>query len=67
MQLRVFVNGELTETNAITLAELLTQLGFAESSVATAINGDFVPRAARVAVRLASDDKVEIVSPRQGG
>ena len=67
MQLRVFVNGEATVTSAATLAELVAQFGFAELSVATALNGDFVPRGARQGTRLAGDDKVEIVSPRQGG
>ena len=67
MQLRVFVNGEATVTSAATLAELVAQFGFAETGVATAVNGDFVPRGARKATRLAGNDKVEIVSPRQGG
>src|SRR5262245_38789998 len=67
MQLKVFVNGEATVTNAATLAELVAQFGFAETGVATALNGDFVPRDARQSTRLAGDDNVEIVSPRQGG
>ena len=67
MQLRVFVNGEATETDAATLAELVAQCGFAEVGVATALNGDFVARDARKTTPLAGDDQVEIVSPRQGG
>ena len=67
MQLKVFVNGEATVTSAATLAELVAQFGFPETGVATALNGDFVPRDARDATRLVGDDKVEIVSPRQGG
>src|SRR5262245_9680268 len=67
MHLRVFVNGEATVTSAATLAELVAQFGFPETGVATALNGDFVPRGAREATRLVGDDKVEIVSPRQGG
>ena len=67
MQLKVFVNGEATVTSAATLAELVAQCGFPETGVATALNGDFVPRDARDATRLVGDDKVEIVSPRQGG
>ena len=38
-----------------------------EAQVATARNGDFVPRQARTATRLAAGDKIEIVAPRQGG
>jgi len=67
MELKVFVNGEPTLTSAVTLAELVAQFGFAEAGVATALNGDFVPRTARQARRLVGDDQVEIVSPRQGG
>jgi len=67
MHLRVFVNGEATVTSAATLAELVAQFGFPETGVATALNGDFVPRGAREATRLVGDDQVEIVSPRQGG
>jgi sulfur carrier protein len=67
MQLKVFVNGEATVTSAATLAELVAQFGFVETGVATALNGDFVPRGARQTTRLSGDDQVEIVSPRQGG
>ena len=67
MSLRVFVNGEATQTSAGTLAELLVQLGFTEAGVATAVNGDFVRRQARESHVLVCDDKIEIVSPRQGG
>ena len=66
-RLAVLVNGERTETGAASLGELVAQLGFSEDQVATARNGDFVPRSARAATRLAADDKIEIVAPRQGG
>jgi sulfur carrier protein len=46
---------------------LLSQLGFEQDQVATALNGAFVPKQARDATPLAADDKVEIVAPRQGG
>ena len=63
----LIVNGELAETAAATLAALVESLGFAESAVATALNGAFVPRAQRSATQLAPGDRVEIVAPRQGG
>ena len=37
----ITVNGERTETPARTLAELVAAGGFAETQVATALNGDF--------------------------
>ena len=61
------VNGAATATAATTLAELITELGFAEAEVATAVNGAFVPRSARGRARLLPEDAVEIVAPRQGG
>jgi sulfur carrier protein len=64
---RITVNGEATDTDARTLADLIARLGYKESAVATALNGDFVPRATRAAARLTAGDKVEIVAPRQGG
>jgi len=63
----VLVNGERTETGAASLAELVAQLGHAPEAVATALNGDFVPRQARAGSSLTAGDKVEIVAPRQGG
>jgi sulfur carrier protein len=66
-RIAVLVNGERSETAAASLGELVTQLGFNEDQVATARNGEFVPRQARAATRLAADDRIEIVAPRQGG
>ena len=63
----IALNGEATETEARTLAELVAGCGYAETQVATALNGDFVARAARAATLLREGDKVEIVAPRQGG
>ena len=66
-RIAVLVNGERDETAVASLAELVAQLGFSEDQVATARNGEFVPRQARAATRLAADDRIEIVAPRQGG
>jgi sulfur carrier protein len=63
----IVVNGEPVETPARTLAELVAGQGFSATAVATAVNGDFVPREARAARLLAGGDTVEIVAPRQGG
>ena len=63
----ILVNGERTMTSARTLADLVAGQGFAENQVATALNGDFVPRGARGGTLLHDGDKVEIVAPRQGG
>lgn len=65
--MKIVVNGRQTETGAKTLEELCAILGFTDARVATAVNGDFVPETARNAHPLGQNDKVEIVSPRQGG
>jgi sulfur carrier protein len=66
-KIAIRLNGERLDTDARTLAELVAGEGFAETAVATAVNGAFVAREARAATLLTQDDKVEIVAPRQGG
>ena len=39
---------------AVSLADLVAELGYAESAVATALNGEFVPRHARAATQLSA-------------
>ncbi len=63
----ILVNGEPRATAAASLAALLAELELGSTRVATALNGDFVPEAARPSTPLSEGDKVEIVSPRQGG
>jgi sulfur carrier protein len=63
----IIVNGEPRGTAAASLAALLAELELGSTRVATALNGDFVPEAARGSTALSEGDKVEIVSPRQGG
>jgi sulfur carrier protein len=65
--LLITVNGEARETSARTLAELCASLGYGEAKIATAVNAAFVPAAARAKIVLQNGDRVEIVSPRQGG
>ena len=64
---RLLVNGEPHATAAATLADLVVELGHGGARVATALNGDFVPERSRAATPVKPGDRVEIVSPRQGG
>lgn len=61
------VNGERRRVAAANLSELVAGLGYDPTSVATAVNGTFVPRTARAACHLSEGDAIEIVAPRQGG
>lgn len=63
----ILVNGVPVTTKVATLADLVTELGHGEARVATARNGDFVPERMRGKTHLAPGDRIEIVSPRQGG
>ena len=65
--MRIVVNGQAQDTGARTLEELCAALGFTDAKVATAVNGDFVPASARSDLNLTQNDRIEIVSPRQGG
>ena len=65
--MNILLNGEAFATDAKTLAELCTGLGFGEAKIATAVNGTFVAAGSRGATKLAEADEIEIVAPRQGG
>jgi sulfur carrier protein len=61
------VNGAAMVVVAQTLADLLIEANFAGVRVATAVNGSFVPERARSETKLSAGDKIEILTPRQGG
>ena len=65
--MRIVLNGEAREVRAGTLAAVLEELGYGSATVATAVNGAFVPAGARVGQALAEGDRVEVLTPRQGG
>ena len=65
--MKIFLNGEVHETEATTVDQLCISLGFTDAKVATALNGEFVPRGERASAVLKDNDKIEILSPRQGG
>ncbi|HWK55177.1 MAG TPA: sulfur carrier protein ThiS [Hyphomicrobiales bacterium] len=65
--MNVVVNGEALCIDATTLAALLAQLGYAPASVATAVDGEFVPRAQRAGLPLRDGMTIDVVAPIQGG
>lgn len=64
--MKIFLNGEHMETDAVTLADLLREAGYG-TSVATAVNGEFVPATLRSTRALLARDRIEVVAPMQGG
>ncbi len=65
--MKLIVNGDAQEVEAATLAQVLETLGHHGTTVATAVNGDFVAAVAREKTTLSDGDRVEILAPRQGG
>jgi sulfur carrier protein len=64
---RLLVNGEPREIDVATLEQVLRVLDFDGATVATALNGAFVPARARDATPVKDGDRIEILAPRQGG
>jgi sulfur carrier protein len=65
--MRIQVNGVWRETAVAQLAAALTALGYGDSIVTTALNGEFVPVGERAATPLAEGDQLEVLAPMQGG
>ncbi|MEE8203532.1 MAG: sulfur carrier protein ThiS [Alphaproteobacteria bacterium] len=65
----ITVSGEPHRWHAQTVRELLAECGIDPDrhGVAVAVNANVVPRGAWRSIRLAPDDRVEIVAPRAGG
>lgn len=67
-QQTITVNGEPRSVDAgATLADLIAALGATPQSLATAVNGEFVPRGARASVPLREGDAVFTFQPITGG
>jgi sulfur carrier protein len=65
--MKLMVNGEAHEVAATTLAELLAALDYEGDWLATAVNCDLVHKANRAEFQLSDGDRIEILSPMQGG
>jgi sulfur carrier protein len=65
--MKLTVNGEEHDSAVATLAELMSQLEFEGDWLATAVNGELVHREDRATHRLGDRDRIEILSPMQGG
>jgi sulfur carrier protein len=68
MTRQITVNGEPRSVDdEATLADLVAALGQSPQSLATAVNGEFVPRGARAGVQLRDGDAVFTFQPITGG
>jgi sulfur carrier protein len=63
----IVLNGEKVEINAVSLNEVLNELGYKDAKIATAVNEEFVPETLRSTIELSDGDRLEILAPMQGG
>ena len=65
--MNIIVNGENRNIINVNLTFALDELGYKEMKLATALNGEFVSVQARDYTSLKEGDKLEVLSPQQGG
>lgn len=65
--MRILINGEMVDINALNIAAALEEFSYESEAVATALNGQFVAREQRQSTPLQGGDQLEILAPMQGG
>jgi sulfur carrier protein len=65
--IKLTVNGSMHTTTARTLAQWVEQQGQLPQAVATALNGEFVPRNLRATQTLTDGDTIITFQPIEGG
>ena len=65
--MQLFVNGEEKQVGAETLSALLNELDYEGDWLATAVNAELVSESEREDFKLNNGDRIEILSPMQGG
>ena len=65
--MQIILNGQTIETQQTSLEDLLTEQGYTNMSVATAMDDNFVSQTARKEALLHENCVIEIVAPMQGG
>ncbi|WP_421091200.1 sulfur carrier protein ThiS [Pseudochrobactrum sp. MP213Fo] len=65
--MKLIINGEERISAETVLSEVITTLDFEGAWFATAVNGELVCRDDRASFALKDGDRIEILSPMQGG
>lgn len=65
--MNIIVNGEALETEGKTLLDVMAELGFEGEWLATAVNNQIVHKPERSHHALQHGDRIEILSPMEGG
>jgi sulfur carrier protein len=63
----IYVNGIKISEEFSTVAAVCLALSDDPESVATALNGEFIPKSLRASTLLNAGDELEIVAPLEGG
>ncbi|MES2906398.1 MAG: sulfur carrier protein ThiS [Pseudomonadota bacterium] len=65
--MQICLNGKWRDVGSESLDQALSELGYQGATIATALNGTFVPQDARGMTKIKEGDRIEIVAPMQGG
>lgn len=65
--MKIFINGEEFNTQTINLEKLMLEQNFTQNWLASAVNSNLVKKQDRANYNLKEGDKIEILSPMQGG
>ena len=65
--MNLYLNGKHIDTQSQTLSQLLEEQQFDCTAVASAVDGNFVPRSQYASTRLSDGQKIEVLAPMQGG
>jgi thiamine biosynthesis protein ThiS len=65
--MKLHVNGEVHDLAAATLADVLVLLDYQGDWLATAVNGELVHAEDRAIFQMTDRDRIEVLSPMQGG
>ncbi|WP_129774755.1 sulfur carrier protein ThiS [Peristeroidobacter soli] len=65
--MKITLNGVEREIAESRLEQALRELGYCDGPIATAVNGQFVPKKQRLEIALNEGDRIEVVAPMQGG
>ena len=66
--MKILINGEeKTIKNGLNLDQVLIELNLKSDYIAVAMNSDFIPRTSYADYALSEGDRIDILSPMQGG
>lgn len=65
--MKITLNGVEREISEDSLDQALRELGYYDGTIATAVNGQFIPKTQRLDIVLSEGDRIEVVAPMQGG